>query len=187
MYPIGFLFGLGFDTASEVGLLAMTAGASAGNLPVPAVLCLPILFAAGMSMMDTTDGILMCKAYNWVFINPLRKIFYFILAWGLSVGAAISLPDSGHFRLILLVLAAARGSLIPRLLGLVILRIVSQTELAKSLRNHVVARPSVACGARSITGLASFASLLIFFCSRTVVLAYFVNSFSLNDPGREFF
>ena len=73
MYPLGLLFGLGFDTASEVGLLAMTAGASAGNLPVPAVLCLPILFAAGMSIMDTTDGVLMCKAYNWAFINPLRK------------------------------------------------------------------------------------------------------------------
>jgi nickel/cobalt transporter (NiCoT) family protein len=89
MYPLGLLFGLGFDTASEVGLLAMTAGASAGNLPLPAVLCLPILFAAGMTVMDTTDGVLMCKAYNWAYLNPLRKIFYNITTTGLSVAVAL--------------------------------------------------------------------------------------------------
>ena len=89
MYPLGVLFGLGFDTASEVGLLAMTAGASAGNLPVGAVLSLPILFAAGMSVMDTTDGVLMSKAYNWAFLNPLRKIFYNIATTGLSVAVAL--------------------------------------------------------------------------------------------------
>jgi high-affinity nickel-transport protein len=89
MYPLGLLFGLGFDTASEVGLLAMTAGASAGNLPVPAVLCLPILFASGMTVMDTTDGVLMCKAYDWAFLNPLRKIFYNITTTGLSVAVAL--------------------------------------------------------------------------------------------------
>jgi nickel/cobalt transporter (NiCoT) family protein len=89
MYPLGILFGLGFDTASEVGLLAMTAGASAGDLPVPAVLCLPILFAAGMTLMDTSDGVLMCKAYDWAFVNPLRKIFYNITTTGLSVAIAL--------------------------------------------------------------------------------------------------
>jgi high-affinity nickel-transport protein len=89
MYPLGLLFGLGFDTASEVGLLAMTAGASAGNLPTPAVLSLPILFAAGMTLMDTTDGVLMSKAYNWAFLNPLRKIFYNITTTGLSVLVAL--------------------------------------------------------------------------------------------------
>jgi high-affinity nickel-transport protein len=89
MYPLGLLFGLGFDTASEVALLAMTAGASAGNLPVPAVLSLPILFAAGMSAMDTTDGVLMSKAYNWAFINPLRKIFYNITTTSLSITVAL--------------------------------------------------------------------------------------------------
>lgn len=89
MYPLGLLFGLGFDTASEVGLLAMTAGASAGNLPIPAVLCLPVLFAAGMTVMDTTDGVLMCKAYEWAFLNPLRKIFYNITTTGLSVAVAL--------------------------------------------------------------------------------------------------
>jgi high-affinity nickel-transport protein len=89
MYPLGLLFGLGFDTASEVGLLAMTAGASAGDLPIPAVLCLPVLFAAGMTLMDTTDGVLMCKAYDWAFLNPLRKIFYNITTTGLSVAVAL--------------------------------------------------------------------------------------------------
>jgi high-affinity nickel-transport protein len=89
MYPLGLLFGLGFDTASEVGLLAMTAGASAGNLPLPAVLSLPVLFAAGMCVMDTTDGVLMVKAYNWAFLNPLRKIFYNITTTGLAVIVAL--------------------------------------------------------------------------------------------------
>lgn len=89
MYPLGLLFGLGFDTASEVGLLAMTAGAAAGDLPLPAVLCLPILFAAGMTVMDTTDGVLMSKAYDWAFINPLRKIFYNLTTTGLSVAVAL--------------------------------------------------------------------------------------------------
>jgi high-affinity nickel-transport protein len=89
MYPLGLLFGLGFDTASEVGLLAMTAGASVGNMPVPAVLSLPILFAAGMTAMDTTDGILMAKAYDWAFVNPLRKIFYNITTTSLSIAVAL--------------------------------------------------------------------------------------------------
>jgi high-affinity nickel-transport protein len=89
LYPLGLLFGLGFDTASEVALMAMTAGAAAGNLPIPAVLCLPILFAAGMSVMDTTDGVLMSKAYNWAFLNPLRKIFYNITTTGLSIVVAL--------------------------------------------------------------------------------------------------
>ncbi len=89
MFPLGLLFGLGFDTASEVGLLAMTAGASVGNMPIYAVLSLPILFAAGMTMMDTTDGILMSKAYNWALLNPLRKIFYNITSTGISVAVAL--------------------------------------------------------------------------------------------------
>ncbi len=89
MYLVGFLFGLGFDTASEVGLLAMTGGAAAGNLPLPAILSLPILFAAGMSLMDTSDGVLMCKAYNWAFMNPLRKIIYNITTTTLSITVAL--------------------------------------------------------------------------------------------------
>jgi high-affinity nickel-transport protein len=89
MYPLGLLFGLGFDTASEIGLLAMTAGASVGNLPLPAILSMPILFAAGMSLMDTTDGVLMTKAYNWAFLNPLRKVFYNLTTTALSVAVAL--------------------------------------------------------------------------------------------------
>ena len=89
LYPLGLLFGLGFDTASEIGLLAMTAGASAGNLPIPAILCLPILFAAGMTLMDTTDGVLMSKAYNWAFVNPLRKIFYNLTTTAISIVVAL--------------------------------------------------------------------------------------------------
>jgi high-affinity nickel-transport protein len=89
MYPLGLLFGLGFDTASEVGLLAMTAGASAGDLPVSAVLSLPILFAAGMTLMDTTDGVLMSKAYKWALINPLRRIFYNVTITSVSVAVAL--------------------------------------------------------------------------------------------------
>ena len=91
MYPLGLLFGLGFDTASEVGLLAMTAGASAGDLPIGAVLSLPLLFAAGMTVMDTTDGVLMSKAYHWAFLNPLRKIFYNIATTSLSVVVALTI------------------------------------------------------------------------------------------------
>lgn len=91
MYPLGLLFGLGFDTASEVGLLALTAGATAGNLPLPAILALPILFAAGMCVMDTTDGVLMSKAYDWAFLNPLRKIFYNLTTTGLSVIVALGI------------------------------------------------------------------------------------------------
>jgi len=89
MYPLGLLFGLGFDTASEVGLLAMTAGASVGNLPIPAVLSLPFLFTAGMTLIDTTDGVLMVKAYNWAFLNPIRRIFYNVTTTGLSIGVAL--------------------------------------------------------------------------------------------------
>src|SRR5207248_2192495 len=70
MYPIGFLFGLGFDTASEVALLAISAGAAASHMPLLAVLSLPVIFAAGMSLMDTADGAFMSKAYSWAFANP---------------------------------------------------------------------------------------------------------------------
>ena len=67
----------------------MTAGAVVGNLPIAGVLCLPILFAAGMSLMDTTDGVLMCKVYRWAFLNPLRKIFYNITTTSLSIVVAL--------------------------------------------------------------------------------------------------
>jgi high-affinity nickel-transport protein len=89
MYPIGVLFGLGFDTASEVALLALAAGAASTGLPFYAVVCLPIIFAAGMSMMDTADGAFMTKAYGWAFSNPVRKIFYNITVTALSVAVAL--------------------------------------------------------------------------------------------------
>jgi high-affinity nickel-transport protein len=89
MYPIGFLFGLGFDTASEVALLAISAGAAAQNLPFLAVISLPLIFAAGMSVMDTADGAFMSKAYAWAFSNPIRKVFYNLTVTGLSVFVAL--------------------------------------------------------------------------------------------------
>ncbi|MFI5340790.1 MAG: HoxN/HupN/NixA family nickel/cobalt transporter [Candidatus Methylomirabilales bacterium] len=89
MYPVGLLFGLGFDTASEIALLAITAGVATGEVPFLAVISLPILFAAGMSMMDTADGAFMSKAYRWAFSSPLRKIYYNITTTGLSVAVAL--------------------------------------------------------------------------------------------------
>ena len=76
IYPIGVLFGLGFDTATEVGLLVLAGGAAAFNLPFYAILVLPILFAAGMCLMDTIDGVFMNVAYGWAFAKPVRKVFY---------------------------------------------------------------------------------------------------------------
>ena len=89
MYPIGFLFGLGFDTASEVALLAISAGAAAQGLPFTAVISLPLIFAAGMSLMDTTDGAFMSKAYSWAFASPIRKVFYNLTITALSVFVAL--------------------------------------------------------------------------------------------------
>jgi nickel/cobalt transporter (NiCoT) family protein len=89
MYPIGFLFGLGFDTASEVSLLAISAGAAAQHLPLYAVISLPVIFAAGMSLMDTADGAFMARAYGWAFSNPVRKVFYNLTMTGLSVFVAL--------------------------------------------------------------------------------------------------
>ncbi|HEY2100891.1 MAG TPA: HoxN/HupN/NixA family nickel/cobalt transporter [Pseudonocardia sp.] len=89
IYPVGVLFGLGFDTATEVGLLVLAGGAAAFNLPFYAILVLPILFAAGMSLMDTTDGVFMNFAYGWAFAKPVRKVFYNITITALSVAVAL--------------------------------------------------------------------------------------------------
>ena len=89
MYPIGFLFGLGFDTSSEVALLAISAATAAQQLPLIAVLVLPIIFASGMSLMDTADGAFMAKAYLWAFSNPIRKVFYNLTMTSLSVFVAL--------------------------------------------------------------------------------------------------
>ena len=89
MYPIGVLFGLGFDTASEVALLVIAASAGAAALPWYAILCLPVLFAAGMSLMDTLDGSIMSLAYGWALTRPVRRVFYNITITGLSVAVAL--------------------------------------------------------------------------------------------------
>ena len=89
VYPVGLLFGLGFDTATEVGLLVLAAGAAAFALPWYAILVLPVLFAAGMCMFDTADGCFMNFAYGWAFAKPVRKIFYNITITALSVAVAV--------------------------------------------------------------------------------------------------
>src|SRR5438552_973753 len=89
MYPIGFLFGLGFDTASEVAFLAVSAGAAAQGLPLGAIISLPVIFAAGMSLMDTMDGAFMAKAYSCAFASPTRKVFYNLTVTSLSVFVAL--------------------------------------------------------------------------------------------------
>ncbi|MGJ6126768.1 HoxN/HupN/NixA family nickel/cobalt transporter [Mycolicibacterium sp. Y3] len=89
MFPVGVLFGLGFDTATEVALLALAGTGAAAGLPWFAVLTLPVLFAAGMSLMDTADGLFMTVAYDWAFANPVRKIYYNLTITGLSVAVAL--------------------------------------------------------------------------------------------------
>jgi len=76
MYPLGVLFGLGFDTASEVGLLGIAAVEGAKGLPILDILIFPFLFTVGMSLLDTTDGILMLGAYGWAYVKPVRKLYY---------------------------------------------------------------------------------------------------------------
>jgi len=89
IYPIGVLFGLGFDTATEVGLLVLAGGAAAFNLPFYSILVLPILFAAGMCLMDTIDGVFMNAAYGWAFAKPVRKVFYNLTITSISVAVAL--------------------------------------------------------------------------------------------------
>jgi nickel/cobalt transporter (NiCoT) family protein len=85
IYPVGVLFGLGFDTATEVALLATTTLLASQHLPFYSIMCLPILFTAGMTLMDTIDGIFMNFAYSWAFFNPVRKVYYNLAITGLSV------------------------------------------------------------------------------------------------------
>jgi nickel/cobalt transporter (NiCoT) family protein len=91
MYPIGVLFGLGFDTVTEIALLVLAGSAVVNGLPFYAVLSLPILFAAGMSLFDTADGCFMNFAYDWAFSRPVRKLFYNLTITGLSVGVAFGI------------------------------------------------------------------------------------------------
>ena len=89
MYPIGVLFGLGFDTATEVALLGIAAVEAGKGLPVFDILIFPLLFTAGMSLVDTTDGILMLGAYGWAFVKPMRKLYYNMVITLVSVLVAL--------------------------------------------------------------------------------------------------
>jgi len=89
MYPLGFLFGLGFDTATEIGLLGISAAQASQGLPLWSILVFPALFTAGMSLVDTADAILMLGAYGWAFIKPLRKLYYNLTITFVSVVVAL--------------------------------------------------------------------------------------------------
>ncbi len=89
MLPLGFLFGLGFDTATEVALLGISATQAGEGMSVWSIMVFPALFAAGMSLIDTTDGVLMLGAYNWAFIKPMRKLYYNLVITTVSVVVAV--------------------------------------------------------------------------------------------------
>jgi high-affinity nickel-transport protein len=89
MYPLGFLFGLGFDTATEIGVLGISAVEAAHALPLWSIMVFPALFTAGMSLVDTTDGVLMMRVYGWAFIKPIRKLYYNMTITAVSVIVAV--------------------------------------------------------------------------------------------------
>ena len=89
MYPLGFLFGLGFDTATEIGLLSISAAEAARGASLSHVLVFPALFTAGMALVDTADSTLMVSAYRWAFVDPLRKLWYNLTITGASVAVAL--------------------------------------------------------------------------------------------------
>ena len=91
MYPLGVLFGLGFDTATEIALLVLAAGASFPGVPFYAIVCLPVLFAAGMALLDTIDGAFMGFAYDWALARPVRRLYYNLTVTGLSVAVALGI------------------------------------------------------------------------------------------------
>jgi high-affinity nickel-transport protein len=125
MYPLGILFGLGFDTATEIGLLALATGVATHQVPFLAVISLPIIFAAGMSLMDTADGAFMSQAYGWAFSNPVRKVYYNITVTSLSVAVALVIgtiellqvtvrlrtPDVGKIGLLVVLLFVGTGAI----------------------------------------------------------------------------
>ena len=91
MYPLGFLFGLGFDTATEIGLLGIAAAQGSTGLPIWSILVFPALFTAGMTLVDTTDSVLMTRAYGWAFVKPVRKLYYNLTITFASVVVAVLL------------------------------------------------------------------------------------------------
>jgi high-affinity nickel-transport protein len=105
MYPLGLLFGLGFDTATEIGLLGISAAEASTGLSFWAIIVFPVLFAAGMSLIDTTDNMLMLGAYGWAFVKPIRKLYYNMTITCVSVIVALVVGGietlgllAGHFR-----------------------------------------------------------------------------------------
>ncbi len=89
MFPVGLLFGLGFDTATEVAMFGVSAAQAAKGVPFAAILVFPVLFAAGMSLVDTTDGVMMLGAYDWAFVKPIRKLYYNMTITLVSVVVAL--------------------------------------------------------------------------------------------------
>jgi high-affinity nickel-transport protein len=127
MFPLGVLFGLGFDTASEVALLAVAAGVATHQVPFLAVLSLPILFAAGMSLMDTVDGAFMSRAYGWAFSSPVRKVYYNMTVTSLSVVVALVIGGAELVQVL-----ASRGPDISRL-GYVVVGLFGVTWIVSAL------------------------------------------------------
>jgi nickel/cobalt transporter (NiCoT) family protein len=89
MFPLGFLFGLGFDTATEVAVFGVSAAQAVKGIPISAIMVFPVLFAAGMSLVDTTDGVMMLGAYEWAFVKPMRKLYYNMTITAVSVIVAV--------------------------------------------------------------------------------------------------
>jgi high-affinity nickel-transport protein len=100
MYPLGFLFGLGFDTATEIGLLGISAAEASKGLSVWSILVFPALFTAGMSLVDSSDSVLMVGAYGWAFTNPVRKLYYNLVITGFSVAVAVLVGAREAFSLV---------------------------------------------------------------------------------------
>ena len=100
MYPLGFLFGLGFETATEVALLGLSAEQASSGLPLVSILVFPALFTAGMTLIDTTDGVLMLGAYGWAFVKPIRKLYYNVTITAVSVMVALLIGGIEAFGLI---------------------------------------------------------------------------------------
>ena len=99
MFPLGFLFGLGSDTATEIGLLGISATQVAHGMPLWPMLIFPALFTAGMALVDTTDGVFMVKAYGWAFTNPIRKLWYNMTITAVSVVVALFIGGIEALRL----------------------------------------------------------------------------------------
>jgi high-affinity nickel-transport protein len=100
MFALGFLFGLGFDTATEIAMFGVSAAQAAKGIPVESILVFPVLFAAGMSLVDTTDGVMMLGAYDWAFVKPIRKLYYNMTITAVSVAVALLIGGIEALRLI---------------------------------------------------------------------------------------